>query len=144
MAFLNKNFPRVNAVANMLYRSLRLYHSNRSLLAWRVLFSHLCRKMLNQPVPPFITIAPTYRCPCRCVHCGVRAPERDHRVELKTSNLAGDPSSGDVLDEMRGRLDAWMKSTEDPLLEGPVPAPSGAVITYPDEVNPRGRLMTIP
>jgi hypothetical protein len=41
-------------------------------------------------------------------------------------------------------MDAWMKSTDDPLLNGPVPAPSGSVITLPDEVDPRGKMMNIP
>jgi len=59
-------------------------------------------------------------------------------------NLAGDPSHLDVLEDMRNRLDTWMRSTDDPLLKGPVPAPSGAVITLPDEVNPRGKMEKIP
>jgi N-sulfoglucosamine sulfohydrolase len=41
-------------------------------------------------------------------------------------NLAADPASGEVLEEMRARLDAWMRETEDPLLDGTVTAPPGA------------------
>lgn len=37
-------------------------------------------------------------------------------------NRAGDPTLIGVLDEMRGRLDRWMRETDDPLLHGPVPA----------------------
>lgn len=43
-------------------------------------------------------------------------------------NLVGDPAAADVLTELRGRLDRWMRETSDPLLHGPVPAPAGAVI----------------
>jgi arylsulfatase A-like enzyme len=43
-------------------------------------------------------------------------------------DVAPDPRHGDVLAEMRGRLDAWMRETEDPLLDGPVEPPPGAVV----------------
>ena len=42
------------------------------------------------------------------------------------SNLASDPDYAAVLEELRARLDRWMRDTEDPLLRGPVPAPAGA------------------
>lgn len=42
------------------------------------------------------------------------------------NNLAGDPAYRDVLEEMRGRLEAWMEQTDDPVLRGPVPAPADA------------------
>ena len=53
-------------------------------------------------------------------------------------NRATDPGCAEVLAEMRGRLDAWMRETEDPLLRGPVAAPVGATVneqwqTSPDE-----------
>jgi arylsulfatase A-like enzyme len=44
----------------------------------------------------------------------------------EANNVAGDPSLNDVLAEMRGRLEAWMQETEDPLLQGPIPRPEGA------------------
>jgi N-sulfoglucosamine sulfohydrolase len=44
------------------------------------------------------------------------------------ANLAADPGFAEVLAEMRGRLDAWMRETADPLLDGPVAAPTGALV----------------
>jgi hypothetical protein len=41
-----------------------------------------------------------------------------------------------VLDEMRGRLSGWMIETEDPLLDGPVPAPEGAELNGRDQLSP--------
>jgi arylsulfatase A-like enzyme len=38
-------------------------------------------------------------------------------------NLAENSACGDVCQEMRTRLAGWMKSTQDPLLEGPVGSP---------------------
>ena len=42
-------------------------------------------------------------------------------------NLAADPARAEALAEMRGRLDAWMRETDDPLLDGPVAPPPGAI-----------------
>jgi len=55
----------------------------------------------------------------------------------ENNNLAGDPKSATVLREMRGRLDAWMKRTDDPLLKGPVKAPKGAKVNPVDQVSPK-------
>jgi len=84
MGFLNKNFPRVHATVNTMYRALRLYHSNGSFRALGVFFLHLYRNMLDGSAPQFVTIALTYRCPCRCVHCCVSASERHKQSELET------------------------------------------------------------
>jgi N-sulfoglucosamine sulfohydrolase len=51
-------------------------------------------------------------------------------------NLAGEPALKGVLDEMRGRLNGWMIETEDPLLDGPVPAPEGAELNGRDQLSP--------
>jgi len=53
------------------------------------------------------------------------------------NNLAADPRSPAALEEMRGRLDAWMKRTDDPLLKGPVPAPPGAKVNPMDGTSPQ-------
>ncbi len=41
----------------------------------------------------------------------------------EANDLAADPAHAGVLEEMRGRLKTWIVETDDPLLEGPVPAP---------------------
>jgi N-sulfoglucosamine sulfohydrolase len=46
----------------------------------------------------------------------------------EASNLAGDERYAGVLDELRSRLERWMRETDDPLLRGPVPAPPGSVL----------------
>jgi len=52
-------------------------------------------------------------------------------------NVAADPAMADVLAEMRGRLERWMRDTDDPILEGlPVPAPAGALANDPDGLSP--------
>jgi N-sulfoglucosamine sulfohydrolase len=53
------------------------------------------------------------------------------------NNLAARPKSAATLKEMRSRLDAWMKRTDDPLLRGPIPAPAGAKVNPVDGVSPR-------
>ena len=52
------------------------------------------------------------------------------------NNLTGDPLHRAVLSEMRRCMDAWMHSTNDPLLRGPVPAPPGATFNDPNEISP--------
>ena len=52
------------------------------------------------------------------------------------SNVAGDPAKAEVLAQMRERLEAWMRETEDPLLDGPVLPPEGAIVTPQEQVSP--------
>lgn len=52
-------------------------------------------------------------------------------------NLAEDTQYSDVLTEMRQRLDGWMQATADPLLQGFVPAPSGALVNDAMGLSPR-------
>jgi len=46
-------------------------------------------------------------------------------------NLAHDESCAEPLAELEARLDAWMRETDDPLLEGPVPVPPGGWVNDP-------------
>jgi len=55
----------------------------------------------------------------------------------ETHNLVADPTCANALTQMRGRLDAWMKRTDDPLLRGPVKAPEGAVVNDPEGTSPQ-------
>jgi len=55
----------------------------------------------------------------------------------ETHDLADDPAHADALADMRRRLDRWMKDTNDPILNGPVPLPDGAVVNDPDGVSPQ-------
>lgn len=52
------------------------------------------------------------------------------------ANLAGEPEAAGALEDMRGRLDAWMTETGDPLLDGPVEPPDGALVTPQTQVSP--------
>jgi N-sulfoglucosamine sulfohydrolase len=57
-------------------------------------------------------------------------------------NLTEDPAHGDVLAELRGRLERWMEETEDPLLDGPIPVPAGAVVNDPAQTSPNDPLQS--
>ncbi|HEV2122592.1 MAG TPA: sulfatase [Chloroflexota bacterium] len=56
---------------------------------------------------------------------------------VERNNLADDPRYSGVLEEMRERLLGWMRATDDPLLDGPVPVPEGAVVTPQEALAPR-------
>ena len=57
----------------------------------------------------------------------------------ETNNLAANPALEPTLTDMRRRLDRWMAATHDPLLDGPVPAPSGATLNDPAAASPNER-----
>jgi N-sulfoglucosamine sulfohydrolase len=50
----------------------------------------------------------------------------------ESHNLAGEPAHAGVVAELSGRLEAWMRETDDPLLYGDVEPPPGAVVNDPD------------
>lgn len=85
--WLNNHFPQLNATANTVYRAMCIYHSNDSWLAWRRLFKHPFRIRRPFPVPPFLTIALTYECICRCVHCAVSDGGDASRREMRTDQI---------------------------------------------------------
>jgi hypothetical protein len=62
----------------------------------------------------------------------------------EADNLAGGAGHRTTLEEMRGRLDRWMKSSGDPLLSGSVPAPSGATLNRPDQASFTEPRFTVP
>ncbi|MDF1512244.1 MAG: sulfatase [Anaerolineae bacterium] len=55
----------------------------------------------------------------------------------ESHNLINNPAVQDVVATLRERLERWMIETDDPLLAGPIPAPSGAVVNNPDGLSPR-------
>ena len=54
----------------------------------------------------------------------------------ETHNLAAEPRAQAALADLRARLGAWMRDTDDPLLAGPVQAPPGAIVNNPDGRSP--------
>lgn len=62
----------------------------------------------------------------------------------ETRNVANDPSLRSTADEMRQRLERWMRATNDPLLRGAVKAPSGAQVNDPDGISPREPTQLVP
>ena len=85
--WLNKHFPQLNATANTIYRAMCIYHANDSWLAWRRLIKHQLKIRRPFPNPPFLTIAVTYECICRCVHCAVSDAHDDSRSEMTTDQI---------------------------------------------------------
>ncbi len=68
------------------------------------------------------------------------APERLYDTWLdpvERVNLVDSDHHADVLDDMRARLDRWMRETDDPLLLGQVPAPPEAELNDPAGMSPR-------
>ncbi len=51
-------------------------------------------------------------------------------------NLVHDQSVAAILEELRERLDDWMRATDDPLLYGPVSPPHGTALNDPDDISP--------
>src|SRR5215212_1079041 len=51
-------------------------------------------------------------------------------------DVARDPYYADTLRNLRGRLEEWMITTDDPLLDGAVPAPAGAEVNDPGGSSP--------
>ena len=68
-------------------------------------------------------------------------------------DLALDPNERDnlvdaaphaaIATDMRARLDRWMRDTNDPLLQGPVPPPRGAKVNRTDDASPQKPPVTV-
>ena len=56
----------------------------------------------------------------------------------EANNVADDPMYAVILEEMRGRLQAWMERTDDPILlgDGVVPMPPGSIVNKMDALSP--------
>ena len=50
---------------------------------------------------------------------------------VESADVAAKPSYAGVRDELAGRLEAWMRETADPLLDGDVEPPPGAELNDP-------------
>ena len=59
-------------------------------------------------------------------------------------NIVADPAASGILEEMRARLDGWMKETDDPLVDSyHVKAPRGSKVNNVDGRSPREEPETI-
>lgn len=54
---------------------------------------------------------------------------------MQRHNLAGEPRHAGTVAELKDRLHAWMRATDDPLLDGDVPLPDGAHINRRDAMS---------
>lgn len=54
----------------------------------------------------------------------------------ESHNLVADPELEQILEELRGKLKAWMIESRDPLLDGPIMAPAGAEINGRTQRSP--------
>ena len=74
------------------------------------------------------------------------APERLYDTWLdpvERVNLVGSDQHAEALNDMRARLDRWMRETDDPLLQGHVPAPPEAELNDPAGRSPRDPYMVM-
>lgn len=54
----------------------------------------------------------------------------------EAQNLAGDPAHGEVLADMRSRLEAWMRQTDDVLVGGRLTDPPDALLNEQTDIDP--------
>jgi N-sulfoglucosamine sulfohydrolase len=72
---------------------------------------------------------------------GERVVPREQLYDLvldpaEGNNLAEQPACRERLDELRGRLEGWMRESADPLLDGSVPPPPGALVNEQWQCSP--------
>ncbi len=68
-------------------------------------------------------------------------PNESHNL-LDAHGSTASPEAAAALDDLKGRLHAWMDRTDDPLLDGPVPAPSGSRINDKNGQSPGQETVT--
>jgi len=71
---------------------------------------------------------------------GKRTVPREQLYDLvldpaEGADLAADPAFAEQLAELRARLEGWMRETDDPLLDGPVAPPPGALVNEQWQVS---------
>jgi arylsulfatase A-like enzyme len=75
---------------------------------------------------------------------GDRAPAEEQLYDLifdpqERHNLVGQMTHETVLNDMRSRLRQWMEETNDPILQGPIPLPTGTAVNWtPDDIYLNG------
>jgi N-sulfoglucosamine sulfohydrolase len=72
---------------------------------------------------------------------GERVVPREQLYDLvldpaEGNNLVQEPACREPLAELRARLDQWMRETDDPLLDGQVASPAGALVNEQWQVSP--------
>ena len=60
------------------------------------------------------------------------------------NNLVREPGAAAALEEMRDRLERWMRETNDPLPENEIPISSDAVVNDPDGTSPQEKTKFVP
>ena len=94
---------------------------------------------------PTATTAPPRTCWSRRLGRSIVHTEQLYDLLLdpnEVRDLAEEPGHANVVEEFRERLTTWMRETEDPLLDGPIPVPPGAVVNEPSQVSPNDPLQT--
>ena len=61
----------------------------------------------------------------------------------EANNLVGDVAYNDVLTDMQARLRHWMEATNDPLLQGELEPPVGAILNEVDGASPNEATFTV-
>jgi arylsulfatase A-like enzyme len=63
---------------------------------------------------------------------------------MEMRNVAGEPAYEEIRADLAERLDSWMRETADPLLDGPVPAPPGALVNSRDQRSAEEEPLLVP
>ena len=58
----------------------------------------------------------------------------------EANNLVGHADYAAIQADLEQRLDTWMQETEDPLLQGEIPRPTGSMVNTPEALDPSGPL----